>query len=376
MVAMAKHNFSPSEVQEAKSILEAQAQLDKRRNGFPDGIPLALLKEKIESGKQLSCFIMSALTNVPERAFDDFIDLLHAIALQLAVVYKVHAHSPLLDSESSLHNESDSRKPRVCYEKDLEFVEKSDFLIFESTYGSTGGGQEMQHAADHIVPAVLIAQMLNGAKEGISFHSSSYVAERTNGENGTTLTKHSVFKGRGGVSLMLQGNPSVQEIVTYSPDTWATKCLQSTDQGVWGAQYWAKDHIRPIYALTKGAGKNFHAWAESCNPRSILLSTLADTLENVLGLVPRTVELEKQIKEKETQLSKGEPEEGLAQDLKELRKKMDLVKQIRNNFHPAQRNRIFNGLTKHFPELMDPRGPVHRIISSRHLPKSQLLQSR
>ncbi len=150
----------------------------------------------------MKIYISCALTHVPRNLFNSYSSFIHDLAKKL----KEPGHDvkyALVDSDPQLAEMPEEDKPRLCYLWDRSMVETSDLLIAEASFPSTGLGIEMQLAEARNIPIIICLKdyRINKA-EAITYETPNHET-------------HLLQIGKGFVSLMALGLPSVYELIQY-----------------------------------------------------------------------------------------------------------------------------------------------------------------
>ena len=324
------------------------------------------MREKMSLGGRLNCFMIGGITNVPKERFPYHMEMIHAVRMLLQYRYNVNFSSALLDNESKLDEVPREARTRVCYDSDQASVEWSDFLVAELSVPSTGTGQELERAAARGKPVIALMQADRKTASSITYYMETY-------EGG--LVPMNVYIGKGGLSPMVEGNPTVLYIVTYPHDTSLSKSMQALDNALWGLQYSRLISRFPhLRELLEKAFFPLHSSLERKNPRTMALHELDDAVKKVLELRPQTAELE-QIRNAagaDPSIPKQERDSLVA----DAEKKIMMLERLRN-FHPRARHEQHDKYRQAFPHAAErsPRAdgngqaaPFERVITGKFGP--------
>ncbi|MCL6089302.1 MAG: nucleoside 2-deoxyribosyltransferase [Candidatus Marsarchaeota archaeon] len=297
---------------------------------------MAALQDKLAAGGQLNSFLISGITNVPRSLFPYHMEMIHAVRMMLQYRYNVVFSSALLDNESKLGAVPPSQRAREVYEVDQQSVEWSDFIIAELSVPSTGTGQELERARQAGKPIIALIQAQTRTASAIKYHMEVYDG---------TLEERRIFVGKGGLSLMVEGNPAVEAVLTYPNDTLKTRMLQAIDNAVWRLQYATEG--MGVHAAVKRFGSAVHLRLEPKNPRTQALYKLDSALQERLGLVPKTRQLREELERIKADPSLSPSQKKEMADL--IEKKIVLLDNLRN-FHPLARHLQNRKYELAFPE--------------------------
>lgn len=260
-----------------------------------------------ESERQLKCFFIGGLTNVPysglARYLPKFIEekipkrfkywlltgrwserleIQNAISDILEKRWNVQVFHALKSNEDQLYLMDDERKAAACYHVDQGSVEDADFLVVDMTYSSTGTGQELERARHLDKPIIAI---IRERQRRWGTHEYRVLLE-----NGAT-EERDVLTGREGGSLMADGNPAIRNLVVYAPE-WENPLSHFIEKFGW----WLE--TRQVCSSTRSrmlrtAGEWLRNRFEPKNPkRSKFLSEFDAALEALsplFGIKPQTI---------------------------------------------------------------------------------------
>jgi hypothetical protein len=159
-------------------------------------------------------YIGCGLTHVPSHIFPAYTSFIHSLAARL----KDQGHQvryALVHSDPQLAAKPEGERPRLCYQWDRVMVEEADLLVADATFPSLGLGLEMQIAESHGIPVIISYQEMQQYRAALRDY------ENPDG------SKHKLQTGRGFVSLMALGLPTLVNEVSYV----------DYDQGVVGLIY-------------------------------------------------------------------------------------------------------------------------------------------
>lgn len=110
----------------------------------------------------------------------------------------------LVHSDPQLATKPAAERARLCYLWDRKMVENADLVIADATFPSLGLGMEMQIAESRGIPVIISYQ------EAEQHRASTRDYENPDG------SRHVLQTGRGFVSLMALGLPTLAGEVSYS----------------------------------------------------------------------------------------------------------------------------------------------------------------
>ncbi|MCX8175149.1 MAG: hypothetical protein N3E51_03005 [Candidatus Micrarchaeota archaeon] len=298
---------------------------------------LAKLREKIYSGSKLNFFVISPLSHFEtNRQFNYNSEMINAIMLLLWHRYGYYFNlggSALLNNETLLHKLPEEWRNPLTYQLDQRSVGSADLVVSILSHPSGGVGQEMERIAQKGVPVIAILQKSRHSKKRFTYKTVDYEGRVEN---------HTLYKGKGGSSTMIIGNPSLHCVVTYPADTIKTRLFQLLDNMGWRLQY-AFEGVPLLYPLFKKLGSWLHPKLEKSNPRTIGLHRLDEALQE-MGFVPDTQRIERRMEE-----IRRQPQSELTKtELAELENKKKMLEQLLN-FHPIHRNRKRMLYDENFP---------------------------
>lgn len=154
-------------------------------------------------------FIVGGITHVPKQDFPTHIGTLRSVFWMLGVRYGLNVATALLDNEFDLYKLPPEERPQVCYRIDQMCVDNASFIIAELSTPSTGTGQELERAAQEGVPVI---GMVRGELRAKVTPTVSYCLLRNDG----VLEERAIQRGSGGISLMVEGNPSLVDLIVYA----------------------------------------------------------------------------------------------------------------------------------------------------------------
>lgn len=185
--------------------------------------------EEIIPLKSRDVFIIGGITNVPKQDFGEYVDFFGAVSMLLQFRYGLNPSFALRDNESKLVEIPPDKICWECYRQDIQSTVHSSFCIADLTYPSTGTGQEIQAAYDNGVP--VIALVRDGGKAG-ALPDLTYYGLKSSGE----MVEHKVHRGFGGISKMVDGNPTIVGRIQYSDRSAALRDLDAAIQRNFGLQ--------------------------------------------------------------------------------------------------------------------------------------------
>jgi hypothetical protein len=147
-------------------------------------------------------FIVGGITHVPPEEYPDHLHFLMQMANMLRFRYELNPSFALLDNEVWLKDVPRDSRAQECYRIDQASVDWAGLVIAELSVPSTGTGQELERAFQNNTPVVVMA------KQEMRREVTPSIEYYTEGAKGK-VDKHKVQRGAGGISLMIEGNPSV-----------------------------------------------------------------------------------------------------------------------------------------------------------------------
>jgi|GEM_PF-4097723 len=263
-----------------------------------------------EAERQIKCFFIGGLTNVPYSGLSRWIpravrqalprkliynmisgrwserlEIQNAIGDILSERYRVQFFHALKDNQNELYLIDEEKMAAACYHVDKGSVEDADFIVVDMTYSSTGTGQELEAARQHGKPIIAIMR-----ERQRKWGTHEY---RVLLENGRT-EERDVLTGREGGSLMADGNPAIRRLLVYSSDRENVLSHLIEKFGWWleTRQLCNSEISRKL----KKAGRWMRNYFEPKNPkRSLFLEefdiALQEILGKQLGLKPQTINL-------------------------------------------------------------------------------------
>jgi hypothetical protein len=161
----------------------------------------------------MNIYIACGLTHVPRSEFVEYVDFINGLARELTTNCSADVRYALRDSDPQLAEKPFEDRARLCYLWDREMVERSDLVIAEASFPSTGLGIELQIAEAMDIPIII-------AFKQASEHRAPPVDYAT-----PDGVEHSLQLGEGFVSLMALGLPSVFRVVAYTESSTAYAAL-------------------------------------------------------------------------------------------------------------------------------------------------------
>ncbi len=159
--------------------------------------------------KYRDVFLLGGITHVPNHEFPDHIDFFMATANMLRFRYGLNPQFALLDNEVSLEGLPKKMRPYSCYALDQGCTQLADFIIFDISVPTTGGGQEAERARQAKVP------IIGMAKEEIREQVTPPVFYEAITNSGERVMKK-VHRGVSSISLMVEGNPCLIDFFAYA----------------------------------------------------------------------------------------------------------------------------------------------------------------
>jgi hypothetical protein len=152
----------------------------------------------------MKIYIACALTHVPRGTiFEEHVAFIHG----LAETFKNAGHDvmyALVNSDPQLATKPFEERARLCYSWDRHMVERSEVIVAEASFPSTGLGIEMQIAESKGIPIILCFRDFGVNKvENVSYETPDH-------------SRHSLQVGDGFVTLMALGVPTIFKVVRYS----------------------------------------------------------------------------------------------------------------------------------------------------------------
>jgi hypothetical protein len=151
----------------------------------------------------MKIYIACGLTHVPREMFPQYVEFIHQLAARVAANGVNSVQYALLNSDPQLAEKPFDERARLCYLWDREMVQRSELIIAEASFPSTGMGIELQIAEGAGIPIVLLfGRAWNNQAVAVSYENPD-------------RTKHALQIGAGYVSLMALGMPQVFRVVGY-----------------------------------------------------------------------------------------------------------------------------------------------------------------
>ena len=147
----------------------------------------------------MNLYIACALTHVPREIFHEYSNWIHSLAKGLSQNNNVKY--ALINSDPALSKRPESNKSRLCYIWDRDMVEKSDVIIAECSFPSTGLGIELQIAEQNNIPVIICYK-----DYGIN---KTKTIEYVNPDE----TTHNLQVGEGFISHMVLGLPNILDVI-------------------------------------------------------------------------------------------------------------------------------------------------------------------
>lgn len=153
----------------------------------------------------MKIYIACGLTHVPRQDFPSYSSTIHKIA-DCLIYMSNEVKYALKNSDPQLAELPEEKKALACYAWDKNMVEEADIIIAEASYPSIGLGIELQIAENKKIPIILIHKI-----------SSINKAEPIKYIN-PDKREHMLQIGKGYISLMALGIPSVILVIPYKND--------------------------------------------------------------------------------------------------------------------------------------------------------------
>jgi hypothetical protein len=150
------------------------------------------------------CYLACALTNVPRCKFTEYANAIHRLAAHLERRHRASVQYALINSDPQLALCKPKSRSRLCYRWDRSMVEHADLVVAECSFPSTGLGIELQIAEQAGIPIIVLHGLWN---------EETAPAPRYRNPDGS---RHRLQVGRGVISLMILGLPSVVGVVRYT----------------------------------------------------------------------------------------------------------------------------------------------------------------
>lgn len=149
-----------------------------------------------------SIYVACGLTHVPFELFEDYMKFISDVGGILIEKGHVVRSALTIRNDPNTNIISDSN---TCYSTYKRIIEKSDVVVAETSFPSTGIGIELQIAASNNIPIILL-------------HNSKHFENKSKIHYGGGDNKKDMefIIGKGGMSAMLEGLPSVSEIISYN----------------------------------------------------------------------------------------------------------------------------------------------------------------
>lgn len=149
-------------------------------------------------------YIACGLTHVPRGIFSDYAAYLHQLATELRQIAGVsNVRYALIDSDPQLASKPAGEQAKLCYDWDRRMVEEADLVIADASFPSTGLGIELQIAEGAGIPVIMLVGDFGLNRAGEVQYRNPDGSE------------HELQIGRGIVSLMALGLPSIRKTVHY-----------------------------------------------------------------------------------------------------------------------------------------------------------------
>jgi hypothetical protein len=153
----------------------------------------------------MKIYLACGLTHVPRDIFPHYVAYLHELADNLQKIGPIDkVRYALVDSDPQLSTKPEADQAVLCYYWDRRMVEEADLVIADASFPSTGLGIELQIAENCGIPVILLAGDLGVNRvKTIQYQNPDHEI-------------HDLQIGKGIVSLMALGLPTIRKIVHYT----------------------------------------------------------------------------------------------------------------------------------------------------------------
>lgn len=171
----------------------------------------------------MKIYLACALTHVPRSHFSEYAGSLHHIASELAHRFGHEVKYALVNSDPHLASKPSHERARLCYAWDRTMVQEAEAVVAECSFPSIGLGIELEIAAEHKIPVVLIFRdYRDNCAEPVLYVNPDQ-------------SKHELQIGEGFVSLMALGLPNVIQVYRYSNNEDALRLVGESLHNVKGS---------------------------------------------------------------------------------------------------------------------------------------------
>jgi hypothetical protein len=160
----------------------------------------------------MKIYLACSLTHVPGHHFEAYVIHLHTLAGALRSTGGVSGVKyALVNSDPQLGERPSERRAELCYLWDRQMVEEADLVVADASFPSTGLGVELQIAEAAGNPIIML----------IGDYGDNRVPSREY-EN-PDHSHHHLQVGKGIVSLMALGVPTISQVIEYTSSDQAIK---------------------------------------------------------------------------------------------------------------------------------------------------------
>ncbi|MBJ8778733.1 hypothetical protein I5388_15180 [Citrobacter freundii] len=152
----------------------------------------------------MKIYLACGLTHVPRDIFPHYVAYIHELANNLLKIDSIDkVRYALVDSDPQLSTKPKADQAALCYYWDRRMVEEADLIIADASFPSTGLGIELQIAENCGIPVIMLAGDLGiNRVKTIQYKNPDHEL-------------HDLQIGKGIVSLMALGLPTIRKIVHY-----------------------------------------------------------------------------------------------------------------------------------------------------------------
>ena len=152
----------------------------------------------------MKIYLACGLTHVPRDIFSHYVAYLHELANNLRKIDSIdEVRYALVDSDPQLSTKPEADQAALCYYWDRRMVEEADLVIADASFSSTGLGIELQLAENCGIPVILLAGDLGVNRvKTIQYQNPDHEF-------------HDLQIGKGIVSLMALGLPTIRKVIYY-----------------------------------------------------------------------------------------------------------------------------------------------------------------
>lgn len=289
----------------------------------------------------MNSFIIGAMSNVHPKELQYHLERFNAYMDIMRFRYDINVWFAFLDNQSVLLKAKPEDRAKLCYRIDIQSVDMANLIVADLTVDSIGAGMELQRAVQKKKPVIAIVRKPREPK------ALEYFLEHGNGE----VSRQVVTVGASNLSLMAQGAPCIKKIISYN-------------------QVISKQAL--IKEMTETAAtKMKREYAQATMNK--LLEDVDLAIQEVLGLTPKTIELQRQLQKLEKEINKENAADITAQ-MKLIRKKIRMLDKLLK-YNPRRMHNMYKKYVDAFPESkrLSPFGRLgERAITIKYAPKKYL----